>query len=362
MSKSIHLKGKNILVIDFGSHSLKFVSGKMSREGINILKFLTIPISQDLYNNGEILNGKELSSLILSTIQANGFKHLPIVATISGPNCVLRVLTLPQAKQNELTEMVQYEIQQFLPVDVAQYVIQYAILRGSDQVVMSNEQKVLIGAVPRSFVEALFQLFLGIDIEPYALDLQVHSMSKLVNYMMEQPSKADLMSQTLIFVDLGHTQMDISVYEDGQFYMNRRVANGGAHLNQKIARVFDVSIQDAELEKHQVVDISKASGEYSSEHRVLNVVQSAVDEWISDVSRVAKFYVSRSNGKIINKVFLYGGSSQVKGLDTYFTKELGISTVCLMECPGVKSDNTSEIDHQLYFNAFGAMIRKEEHK
>jgi type IV pilus assembly protein PilM len=363
VSKPAHLKGKNVLAIDFGSHSLKFVSGKLGKDGFVVHKMLSMPISTELYNNGELLNTKELGALVQSTIVSNGFKNMPVICTISGPNCVLRVISLPQAKQTELAEMVRYEIQQFLPVDVAQYVIQYSIFKSNTtKEVSANDNQVLIGAVPRAFAEGLYQMFLAIDIQPFALDLQVHSMSKLISFMMEQPTKKDMISQTLIFVDIGHTQMDISVYEEGHFYMNRRVASGGMQLDQKISRVFDVSLQDAQLEKHQVADISKDAGEYSSEHRVQNVVQSSVDEWAADVSRVAKFYVSRSNGKIINQVFLYGGSSQIKGLDKYFTKELGIETHCLITCSGIRIDNVSETDHQIYFNAFGALIRREEQK
>lgn len=359
MIKRISTKNRKILAIDFGSHTLKFVSGKVSKGVITIYKTLSIPIPPDIYNNGEVLNAKELGGLIKNTIVDNGLKKLPIICAVSGNNCMLRVLSLPEVKHDELMEMISYEIQQYLPVDAAQYIIEYAIIEGSNNIINGNKS-ILVGAIPRVFAESLLALFEGIELKPMGLDLLVHGFSKLVETFMQQPLNSELRTESILYVDLGHNQMDISLYEQGLFYMNRRVANCGMQLDQKIARVFDMSLQDARLEKQQVTDIGKASGDYSSEHRVQNVVQTAVDEWVSEVLRIMKFYSSRSSGKAISHVYLYGGSSQIKGLAAYFEKELGIPTECMVECETAVFETPIRENLAIYFNAIGALIRKEE--
>lgn len=358
LSKKTSIRGKKLLAIDFGSHSIKFVSGKVTNGVITLYKVLSIPIPPDIYNNGEVQNTKELGALILNTIIENGLKHLPVICTASGPNCVLRVLNLPIVKESELMEMIQYEIQQYLPVDSAQYIIQYAKLDGLKSTVDGNET-LIVGAIPRNFAEAIYRTFETINIEPFALDIHVHAFSKLVETYKKQPLKTNLRTESVIFVDLGHSQMDISLYEDGYFFMDRRIPSCGLLLDQKISRVFDMSVQDARLEKQQAPDICVNSEEYSSEHRILNVVQSAVDEWIADVSRVVKFYGSRSSGKTITQIYLYGGSSKIKGIAHYFEKALDIPTHCMTtcDCAVFAVPNTENV--AIYFNAFGAMIRKE---
>lgn len=360
MSSQTHVKGKKILSIDFGSHSLKFVSGKQSKEGLIINKVITIPIPSDIYNNGDVVNPKELGALVLATINDNGFKKMPVVCTVSGQNCIMRILSLPTVKQGELGEMVQYEVQQYLPVDAAQYVLQYTVQNKPEETALGTTT-VLVGAIPRAFAESLYNMFVAIDIQPHALDLQTHSISKWVDIFLNAPENSAYKGQTILFADLGHTQMDISLYEDDYFYMNRRVSSCGAALDQKITRVFDLSISDAQLEKHQVSDISGQAQEYSSEHRVQNVVQTTVDEWITEISRVVKFYVSRSN-KSVSAVFLFGGSSQIKGLAQYMSKELDIETKVIDQCSILKFEETAEESPVTLISALGAMIRKEDKK
>lgn len=359
MSKDISVKNKKILAIDFGSHSIKFIVSKQTKGVLMISKTLSIPIAPDIYNNGEILNVKELGAILQNTILNNGFKKIPIVCTVGGPNCVLRVLNLPAVKSNEQIEMITYEIQQYLPVDATQYIIQYAILEGPKNHTSGNSV-ILAGAIPRQFAEAIYGTFEGINIHPFALDLQVHGFSKLVETYTKQPAKSHLRTDTVIFVDLGHSQMDISLYEEGCFYMNRRVQSCGFQLDQKISRAFDLSIQDARLEKQQAGDIGIIYSEYTNENRVQNVIQSAVDEWIKEVSRIVKFYESRSSKKSVSRVYLYGGSSQFKGLAAYFEKELGITTECMRDCDTAVFDGAKRDSMAIYFNALGALIRKEE--
>lgn len=360
MSSQTHVKGRKILSIDFGSHSLKFVSGKQTKEGLVIYKVITIPIPADLYNNGEVVNPKELGALVSATINDNGFKKLPVVCTVSGQNCIMRILSLPAVKQGELSEMVQYEVQQYLPVDAAQYVLQYTVLNKPAEATLGTTS-VLVGAIPRAFAEVLYNMFLEIDIIPHALDLQTHSVSKWVERFLNAPENTALKGQTILFVDLGHNQMDISVYEDDYFYMNRRVSSCGAALDQKITRVFDLSLSDAQLEKHQTANIRGHNQEYSSEHRVQNVVQTTVDEWIIEISRVVKFYVSRS-GKSVSSIFLFGGSSQIKGLADYVGTELSIETNVIDKCSMLSFEEMAVENPATLINALGAMIRKEDKK
>ena len=95
------------------------------------------------------------------------------------------------------------------------------------------------------------------------------------------------------------------------------------------------------------------------EQDTLNVtIRSSVDEILEELERIIKFYGNKSNSTI-EKIYIYGGLSNLKNIDIYMENRLNISVNKIKDIPNVDFTNKEYVDENLgeYLNAISAIIR-----
>lgn len=354
-------KHKELLVIDLGSYSLKMLVGKASASGITFKKARTIPISANVYANGDVQNFLELTSIVKDAVKDNGLRNFPTVFTFSSTSSLTRVLDVPSVKAAELKEIVEYEMQQFLPSDISSYFIQYKVL--SEPLLKDGNLKVMVGTIPKSVAENFWTLAMESELVPIALDINTNALAKLLAIAPGINTTAKIAGENVALIEIGHSLMDISIFEQGEFQFNRRILMGGQNIDQRIEQVMEISIEEARMEKHNRIDINQEVFDYTDENRVLNSLKSGVDDWIAEIERVIKFYTNRKAGNKLDRCFIYGGGAGIMGIDKYMTRNLDVHTEVVHRLNGIT--NEAEIDGQsvhLFVNAMGALLRKEESK
>jgi len=111
-------------------------------------------------------------------------------------------------------------------------------------------------------------------------------------------------------------------------------------------------IQDAELNPSTFNDLT-----IDSFHEL---VRSQVDIWLSEIQKIFQYYISRTTGNRIEAIFLYGGSSKLRGLSNYFQHVLNLPTMNVDEVNIIKpTKNVKNFNPRYYINALGGLIRYE---
>ena len=137
--------------------------------------------------------------------------------------------------------------------------------------------------------------------------------------------------------------------------LNRIVKSGGESIDYALSTRLDMSIKSTESEK-----IEKGSLIRVSEVDVINsTIEEAVDEMLGELERILQFYNNQVIGRSIEKILIYGGTSNIEGLAEYMEKKLNIRTEKISSLPKVeftsKRGNAESLSR--YINALGAIIR-----
>ena len=83
-----------------------------------------------------------------------------------------------------------------------------------------------------------------------------------------------------------------------------------------------------------------------------------IDGWIEDMNKIFKYYTTREANNKIDLIYLYGGGSQLKGIEQYLQKELLIPTFRMNNVHKVVFENElAAKDISIYVNAFASLIR-----
>ena len=335
---------KPVVSFDFGSESIKIVEGRYFNGQLKVTTYFTVP-AQGVLEDGRIVNEKLLIKNLETALKEHKVKAKYAICTLNSTQIINRELFVPVVEEDELDTVVRFEIQQFLPINLSDYLIQYVIL---DQVEVNGEPRLKLNVVtfPEKLAATYYKVLKEVGLKPHALDVTYNSLGKLANNSKLLNEVTDAKG-AVAFVDMGAQSIDLNIFTNENVQFTRLIKSGGMTINERLNQLPDMSIKSA---------ASLEQADLNSDEVISRILRLSVDEMMYELERVLQFYRNKSIGNKIDHVFILGGCSNINGLDTYMSEKLSISTSQLKELNNVDFSDSSIQVHE-YANAIGAMIR-----
>ncbi|SDY88612.1 type IV pilus assembly protein PilM [Tindallia californiensis] len=357
----LKLIGKEVIVFDFGHHSIKIVVGKPLKDKILIQQSFTVETPEGSFKDGKLIEPDLIRHVLQQSIDEHKIKTRNAICTIESSEIITRELNLPKVSEEKMQQMLAYEVEQTLPIQVNEYIIQSKFL---NEVIEEgvDKNKVLVTAVPKEMSRGYFELLSSIGLRPLIMDLHFNEMDKLLESKYHLNNLTNVGDKTIALIDLGYQGINIVIVESGIHQLNRLIHHGSHMIDQNIVNFMDVSHDDAIEMKKNISSINQdpslvESDEENKEMRVINIVQNILDGWMAEIERIFKFYLNQDAKHIIDKILLYGGTSRMVDVDRYFEEYFNIPTSVITSLTNIEIENASK-EVTLYVNALGAMIRK----
>ncbi len=349
---------KNVVSIDIGTSTVKLVIGKFKGKEVQILDIISFKTPSNSIHDGQILSLNEIKEKIKEVITNQNLKFKKVIFTLDSTSIIARELVLPSAKDEELKKVLSFELDQYFPTDLKEYIVQYKRLDdfSEDEVLKSRISAV---ALPRVIIKTYLELAKDLGLEPIALDINSNGIAKLfeANYNINKKSKD--MNQTIAAVDLGNDTINISIIQNNILRFNRLLTVGGKEINSKIANNLGFSLEEAEKAKIEQSTF-KEENIPKSYLIVQEVIDRFIDNWLEEVQRIFRFYISRSPENKIDKIYLFGGHASLKDITKYFESYFEIPTEVIesMDCINIEKSNVKKDLIAQSLNSIGAIIRK----
>ena len=339
-------KARDVVAFDIGSNTIKIVEGKYAKEKLQIYRIFTVKTPEGAIDDGKIVEARDLVAAIKPVLEKNNIKIRDGVCTTSSSLVISREIVIPIVEEDEINTVIRYELEQYLPINLNDYVIQHEFM---DKVVDGEGQKYKINVVayPLVIAQGYYKLLQDLNFNPYVLDVNFNSLSKISSY-------AKLTSGgTVAFVDMGATSTNVTIFKGNKLDFTRVIKSGGDNIDVALSSSLDMSVKATESEK-----IEKACLENIDEQDTINVViEETISEMLSELERILQFYNNQSVGTNIEKIIIYGGTSNIEGLDDYVQERIGIKTVKLTSLSGVGFAIKANDSIGKYINALGSIIR-----
>lgn len=357
--------GKLLLSMDIGQHTTKMVLGRAVKPTlVEVRRAVSFPTPRGSMEKGRILDLSELSRQIKNF--AGGEKPAFVFCTIENAEIITREIILPTAGSAEMESMLQFEVQQYMPVDLENYIIQSKLLNSFQDGGVSKT-RFLSTAVPKDLAQSYYDLMLRVNLKPDVLDIQSNCIDKLASAEIAVSSDSLIPADdSVAIVDFGYSHINVVLMENGKYQFNRYIDQGSESIDRSLMGVFDYSEEENERKKQEVIDLNTSMSivtESSQETdrvslREVNIVKNVIDNWADELERVFKYYSSRSSGRDVNKILIHGGATQIKGFGAYLSKVSGIPVeqIQKLNCVRVQDGSVSNITS--YLNAIGAFIRR----
>ena len=361
------MQKKKYLAIDVGNDKTKFVQGGIDKDKIVVNNYFIADTPTGIMDDGKIINLDGLISLFKESLKKSKIKANDLVLSITGTGIITRDIQLPKSTDEELEKILEFEAQQYFPVELDNYIMDFKVLEEMD-IGDGVFNRVLLVAVPVNQVDEYMKIHKRLKKEITAIDIPANNFCKVLfgeNFMDKDTASKNLPNEFAV-LDLGAKTTGVYIFSSGKLKFSRILLNGSIDIDELIASQLNVDFEKAEEIKIMVGNLigdDELINPNSDDAQISNLIKPAVNNIMNDVNRFIEFYNSRSTGNRLERIYLCGGGSKLKGLDVYFKAYFNIPVEYLdykkfVIYKGKRKEEEFVDDFVLLINALGCLVRK----
>ncbi|MBY6929517.1 pilus assembly protein PilM [Clostridium botulinum] len=355
-SKSLKVKKekkRKVVAFDIGSTNIKIAEGTYYKGILLIEKLIDIPTPAESIIDGNIEKKELLVSILQKALNYNGINAKEGICTNNSSLIINREILIPDVKDEELDTVVRYEIQQYLPINLDDYVLQMTKI-GEEFSDEGKKLEIRAIAYPEKMAKGYYDLLMDLNLKPFALDVNYNALNKLLNHIEVINNCKLNIEESFVFIDMGSSSLDVNIYNNGVLKFTRIIKAGGKYLDEILYENMNIPIEEIEKFKSHDIDLKEEELEFQNQ-----IIIDTLDEWIDKIEKIIQFYKSKNFDDDINKIFIYGRTSRIKNLEQYITSKIGIETIKIRNIPEIINDSNIEVDENIdnFINVIGSLIR-----
>jgi type IV pilus assembly protein PilM len=354
-----------VISIDIGSKNTKIILGFQNKKNVIIEKAITAPTPVGCFIDGRILDIAKFKSEIFDALQKHNIKCKNIIITSKSTSIITRDIDTPVAKREDMDAIIKFQMEKYLPIMFDDYVMQYKVLK-EFQIEGVKTARVAVVVYPKIMIEAYHNLVKELKGKAVALDISSNSINKLFIEHIKVNDENYSLKDTVAIIDLGYDYIDVNIITEGNVQFTRIITYGGSHIDIDISK--ELSISEVEAEKQKMACCNLEAVDLSDLHSstVNDIAKSQVTNWIHEIERLFNYYKSKEQGNKVDKIYIYGGSSNLNGIQVFIRDGLNLPVIKIQSLSNVNYSKikttkviSSNVDEELskYLNAIGAIIR-----
>lgn len=305
---------RQLLGLDIGSNAIKLVQIKEVKGQYSLQKFGLKSLEPEVIVDGTVMDAGRVVAAIRDLLQEHDVKLKSVATSISGHSVIVKKISLPPMPDDELEAQVKLAAEQYIPFDINEVNIDFHILNPAEESDDGQPQmSVLLVAAKKDKINELVELVQGAGLTPMILDVDAFAIENM--YCINYPVEAE---EIVTLVNVGASVMNVNILKAGTSVYTRDVPVGGNRYTEAIQRDLGVSYDEAETAK------LGGNPEGLDPDVVAGVLEEVNAEIASEIARSVDYFKTTFPEGEINKIYLCGGCSQVKGFMPHLEDRLGV--------------------------------------
>lgn len=336
---------KSFVGIDIGSSMVKVIQLRKAGKGIEVEKCATEPIYAGRDKKTSGMDMKEMkTSAIKKALERAGISAKYAISSVSGESIIVRYIQLPEMPENELKNALRWEAEEYIPFRIDDVNIDSVIL-GKAQGENVGKVDVLLVSAKKDLINDHLEIIKNAGLTPLIID--VDSFAFLNCFEINHSPDPN---EVIALINIGAEITNINVYINGTSRFSRDISIAGDTITNAIAGKLSLDFSRAEnlkiSEGAPYVDTGGADeetgglvatirgtvekitgedlGDDSQELIAQKIIRNNLQNLIGEISRSVQFFENQTTGRAVQRVVLGGGTSRMKNIVPFFSKELGL--------------------------------------
>lgn len=293
-----------IYAFDLSDQSYKYLLIKKNKVFFTVQDFGEGEIPKGIIEKGEIIKPDLLIKLLREIFKKKKISYVAIA--LPEEKGFLRTVRLSGVKEEEIGQALELQLEEHVPLPASEVAFVYHLSHQEQE-----RFDVILEAFPKTIVNSY------LDICSKAGALPVYIASEL-NATLRSIVPADFKKAAML-IDWGKTRTSFSIVENGLLRFATTISFGGVTLDEAIAKNLNVSLARAiELKKENGMLQKKGS------EKIFEAIVPIVTAIKEEADKYLNYWQTHSEQREApEKIYLYGGDSNLLGLQEYLMRELG---------------------------------------
>jgi len=312
--------------LDLGSRSLKAVALGKVKDGYTLsgIGFQELPFPEE-----EVPREELLAEGLKKFIKEGGIKMKDVAVALSSESSTVSRQDLPKMGKEELRNILPYEIEQYMPINPEENVVDFEIQ--GDAKGDASKMSVLLAAGRLVAAESLYKIVSDARLTCAAIDVDDLALANMfdVNYAWEEEYQ-----KVVCLLNIGNRMTSVLIFDEGRLKFNRGITIAGEILTKDIQREFALKPEQAEdLKKEQAKIVVEDASSFSLSMfdredrslRIYETISNSLNKMLAEIKRCHDFYDTQFKGRSVERILLAGGGSKLKNLDRFLSDKLSVS-------------------------------------
>lgn len=302
---------KELVGLDIGTSSVKAIQLKRLRNKYKLVELGLAPLHPETIVDGLIMDADTVSAAIKRIFEENTIGLKDVAVSISGHSVIVKKITVPQMKANELRGGIAWEAEQHIPYSIEDVTLDFQILGSGDN--GKGEMEVLLVAVKKDTVNQYLAVIAAAGLKAAVVDVDVFAMENA--FEMSEQAKPD---EVVALVNIGAAITNINVVRRGFSDFTRDSGLAGNRYTESLQKGLGLSFEQAETLKMG----GTIQGHDAAAARPM--IEAVHSELAAEIRRSFEFYRSSMQRDSIDRVVLSGGCARLPDLPSYLSQALEI--------------------------------------
>ena len=306
-------RNKPLVGLDIGSSAVKAVELTKSKKGYQITGFASEPLSPDAVVDGAIMEAKSVADAIKRAMVAGKFKPKGVATGVSGHSVIVKRVVFA-AGPKEIEAAVQLDSEQYIPFDIAEVNLDYAVVGPGTTTSDDPGTEVVLVVAKKDKIENQTNVISLSGKNPEVVDIDAFALQNAfeANYTVDP-------NATIALLNIGASLMNINIVKGGLPLFIRDVSVGGNQYTDILQKELQLNFQEAEDLK-----LGKTGGPEAE--MVQPLLESITDMVIMEVHKTFEFFRETYPNETITQVLISGGTARTAGLAPKIEETFGYPT------------------------------------
>ena len=308
---------QDLLGVDIGTHAIKLVCLRRTASQWSLVRWGIIPYADEIPLDTPLMDRRGQAVLALQNyLRTADFQTKRAVSSVSGNSVIVRYVKMAKTSPEELAKSIKFEAEPYIPFNIEEVNLSFSILGETSENGQPQMDTVLVAAKKDS-VDLRIDLLREAGLQPVILDVDAFALENA--YESVYPSSQ---TDTVLFMNIGASFTNMSIVERGVSRVVRDVFISGNTFTKAIQQQFQCDVKTAE-QKKMTYGLSEDTSDPEAQ-QVNEMLLPIARDLVAEVQRSIDFYLSQGPDRAVSKIFLCGGSANLKLLDAFLSNEVKI--------------------------------------
>jgi len=260
-----------------------------------------------------------------------------VVAGVSNLTVITRIIQIPKMGERELEEAIHWEAERYIPFPIDEVVLDYAPLDPPSEVPDDAQLDVVIAAARLETITQLVETLKEAHLEPVVLDVKPFAgMRTIGNFNNTEGDEEAEDDSVTVFLEIGAESSSLVLSRGSRLLMHRNLNISGNDFTEAIAKSFGLDFASAEEVKkdyglatiptedeESLLDFD-AERERFNPARMYDAIRPVLVDATTELRRSLEFFRVQIGDIHIDKGYITGGGSKLRGLPGILGESLGL--------------------------------------